>query len=343
MAEATTDLLGADRATIYLYSNRVHGYVATADCGTPPQVFERFAQKYFFGAQRAGGKRPETPFREVLAAGQVAYCTRDDAPTPAALALLEEAEEYALGIVPLRASVRGSIHVGLHQPPGFDDTALAILQGVARQASNLIEHSRLFKQMQLVARSRAGLAGLATAVNLETDPVRIALTENAALILTLRATPSDTPTPDHTATFQACVFDYSLVKQEPKDGSSIAVGANTSVTLEFENTGQCGWDNQTVFVFDSGDTLHAAAQATIHMAAVEPGQTVSVILEFKATKAQTYASTWSIRLNDGRDVGKPVVLTYKGTIAATFAPRATSTPTAAPTSAASPTSSGGGA
>ncbi len=175
-----------------------------------------------------------------------------------------------------------------------------------------------------------------------TDPVLVALTENAAVIATLRATPPDTPTPDHTATFQACVFDYSLVKQEPKDGSSIAVGANTSVTLEFENTGQCGWDNQTVFVFDSGDTLHAAAQATIHMAAVEPGQTASVTLEFKAAKAQTYAGTWSIRLNDGRDVGKPVVLTYKGIVAATSAPRATSTPTAAPTSAATATTAGGG-
>ncbi len=176
-----------------------------------------------------------------------------------------------------------------------------------------------------------------------TDPVLVALTENAAVIATLRATPSDTPTPNHTATFQACVFDYSLVKQEPKEGSSISVGAATSVTLEFENTGQCAWDDQTVFVFDSGDTLHDAAQATIHMAAVEPGQTASVTLEFKATKAQTYAGTWSIRLNDGRDVGQPIVLTYKGTVAATVAPRATSTPTAAPTSAASPTSSGGGA
>ncbi len=185
----TVEIMPCDRATIYLYSNRVRGYVATADCGTPPHVHQRFLQKYYFGEKRAGGKRQKTPFRDVLATGQLAYCTRDDAPTPEALALLEEAEEYAIGIVPLRASVRGSIHVGLHQPPGFDDTALAILQGVARQAANLIEHSRLFKGMQLVARSRAGLAELATAVNIETDPARIAqlVSAQAASLFRLNA------------------------------------------------------------------------------------------------------------------------------------------------------------
>ena len=173
ICQLTVEFMPCDSATIYLYSNRIRGYLPVADCGTPPQVFERFVQKHFFGKKRAGGARHTGPFRDALAAGHMAYCTRDDAPTPEALAMLDDIEEYAMCIVPLRSG-RGWIHVGLRQPPGFDDTALKIVQGVARQASNLIQHSRLFKQAQSSAHVRAGLAGLAASVNLETDPARIA-------------------------------------------------------------------------------------------------------------------------------------------------------------------------
>ncbi len=168
-----------------------------------------------------------------------------------------------------------------------------------------------------------------------TDPVLVALTENAAVIATLRATPPDTPTPDHTATFVACVFDSALVSQDPKDGASFAVGSTTTITLEIENTGQCAWDDQTVFFLDSS--------TSIPLAAAEPGQRVSVVLKATPNVAGTNTSTWFVKLANGRDVGKPIVLTYKAAVAATAAPRASSTPTATPTSAASPTSSGGGA
>jgi hypothetical protein len=62
--------------------------------------------------------------------------------------------------------------VSVGQPPGFDETGFRILEAVAHQASNLVDHARTFDKLRHSARVRAGLAALAAAVNLETDPVR---------------------------------------------------------------------------------------------------------------------------------------------------------------------------
>jgi len=170
----TVELMPCDRVTAFLYSSRAHGFVAMADRGTPPHVVKRFAEKFYFGQSRAGGGRTPIPFREELIAGRIGYATRDAPPTPEARELLEALEQYAVCLVPLRSSTRGSLVASLDGPPGFDDTALRIVQTIARQASNLIDHARNFQSLQHAARVRAGLVGLAAAVNLETDPVCVA-------------------------------------------------------------------------------------------------------------------------------------------------------------------------
>ena len=167
------ELIPCDRATVFLYRSRARAFVSMADCGTPPHIAQRYVEKYFFGQSRAGGKRPLIPFRDDLVAGRLGYATRETA-TPEVRELLEDLEQYAICLVPLRSSTRGSILVSLDEPPGFDDTAFRMLEGVARQASNLIDHSRTFQKLQHAARVRAGLATLAAALNLETDPVHIA-------------------------------------------------------------------------------------------------------------------------------------------------------------------------
>jgi PAS domain S-box-containing protein len=170
----TVELMPCDRATVYLHSSRARGFMPVADCGTPPQIVQRFAQQYFFGQSRAGGRRAVVPFRDALIAGRMGYATRDGAPTAEALELLDALEQYAICLVPLRSSTRGAIFVSVGEPPGFDDIAFRILDGVARQASNLIDHARTFRSTQHAARVRAGLAALAAAANLETDLGRIA-------------------------------------------------------------------------------------------------------------------------------------------------------------------------
>jgi PAS domain S-box-containing protein len=170
----TVELMPADRVTAYLYSNRARGFVSIADHGTPAHIFTRFAPKMFFGQSRVGASRARIPFRDDLAAGRIGCATRDDATDPELLALLDDLELYAMCLVPLRSSTRGALFVSLVEPPPFDDTAFRIVHAVARQASNLVDHSRTFRKLQHAARVRAGFAALAAAVNLETDPARIA-------------------------------------------------------------------------------------------------------------------------------------------------------------------------
>ncbi len=184
----TVELMPCDRATAYLYSNRARGFVPAADCGTPPHIVKRFAEKFYFGQSRAGGRRAVVPFREELVAGRIGHASRETA-SPEARELLEELEQYAMCLVPLRSSARGSLVVSVSQPPDFDDTALRIVQTVARQAANLVDHARTFQKVQHAARVRAGLAALAAAVNLETDPVRVArlVSAEAATLFRLAA------------------------------------------------------------------------------------------------------------------------------------------------------------
>jgi PAS domain S-box-containing protein len=170
----TVELMPCDRATVHIHSERARGFLPVADCGTPPDVAARFAKRYYFGQSRAGGSRPLVPFRDDLLAGRLGHATRDDASDPEIRQLLEDLEQYAICLAPLRSTARAAIFVSLDGPPDFDDTAFRILQSVARQASNLIDHARLFQKLQHAAHIRAGLAALAAAVNFETDPVQVA-------------------------------------------------------------------------------------------------------------------------------------------------------------------------
>ncbi len=175
----TVELVPCDQCTIYLWSSRRKAYIPVADCGTPPHVVQRFAEKYFY--------RGKMFFEEDLRAGKTVRLSRDGELSLEARELLEESEPYDMAIVPLQARGMGlgSMSVGLHQPPGFDATSLTIVHGVARQAAARIDNARLFDRIQKAASIRAGLATLATALNQESDPesiARLVCSEAAALL-----------------------------------------------------------------------------------------------------------------------------------------------------------------
>ena len=55
------ELMPCERATVYLYSGRARGFVPKADHGTPPHIFQRFAQRFYFGRSRSGTGRDAIP------------------------------------------------------------------------------------------------------------------------------------------------------------------------------------------------------------------------------------------------------------------------------------------
>lgn len=188
----------------------------------------------------------------------------------------------------------------------------------------------------------SGVIGTAT-----TDPVLLAFTQQAgtsaaqeatfaaqqATIAALQATDTPTPTPDFTATALACAPQVTITKQEPKDGSNIAVNKETKLTLTLENKAACAWDDQTTFNFVSGDSFHLSSNATVSVPATEPGQTTTLTLILKPTATGNFSATWQFKLGDGRDSGQPIILNYRSVTFATPTPTQPPPPTATPTSA----------
>src|SRR5262249_36314599 len=133
------DLAPADRCTIYLSSKRVGGYIPMADCGTPPHVVQRMFERYYYGPSKAGGMRARVPGQQELASAGIVRFRRDSSAGEIA-DLLDANEVYEMCLVALGA-VGGTIVANRERPPGFDDTAITILRGMARQVGRLVQHS----------------------------------------------------------------------------------------------------------------------------------------------------------------------------------------------------------
>jgi signal transduction histidine kinase/DNA-binding response OmpR family regulator len=162
------ELVPAARCAVYLWNERRAAVVPVADHGTPAHVVPRFAGRRY--------DRTDVAFQRELLAGETVVVSRDLPGGPAAARTLDEAELYAVAMVPLRTRGRtlGWLSVGLDSPPGFSEGGLATARAVARHAAPLIEQARLFTKVQKAAVFRAGVAKLAAALNAWNDHAVIA-------------------------------------------------------------------------------------------------------------------------------------------------------------------------
>src|SRR6267143_376343 len=164
----TVELIPCDRCAIGLWNERGDAIIPVADHGTPAHLLPRLAARY-----RDAGR---IAFAPELCAGDTLVASRDEPLTREWARWIEEAELYALAVVPLRgrAGPLGWLTLGLDAPPRFTETALSIARGVARQAAPLIDNARLFTNAQKAAVFRAGVAELAVALNAWNDRAVIA-------------------------------------------------------------------------------------------------------------------------------------------------------------------------
>jgi signal transduction histidine kinase/FixJ family two-component response regulator len=166
ICRATTVLVPSDRCAIYLWNPQHEALIPAADHGTPAHLVPRFADR----------RIPAEAIGFHLRAGETVVVSRDDAPTSEAARSLDEAELYAMALVPLQrwGGTAGVLTLGLHAPPGFSECALDTARAVARQAAQLIENARLFTKIQKAAAFRARVAELAVALNAWNDRAVIA-------------------------------------------------------------------------------------------------------------------------------------------------------------------------
>ncbi len=156
-----------------------------------------------------------------------------------------------------------------------------------------------------------------------------------ATIEALQATDTPAPTQDLTATALACPLGVTVEQQTPPDGNAMTVGRDNTISIELKNSGECAWTEGTTFAFVEGDDPRAANATDVQIPATDAGATTTIELTFKPATAKTYASTWQVKLPDGRAVGEPITLTYTAapaptarptTIQATVPPRQSPTP-----------------
>ena len=88
------------------------------------------------------------------------------------------------------------------------------------------------------------------------------------------------------------------------DGTQMDPGESFTKTWRLKNNGSCTWTSEYKLVFDSGDSLGAAAVVNMPGNNVSPNQTVDVSVAFTAPSAAgNYKSNWKLRSNTGEVFG----------------------------------------
>jgi signal transduction histidine kinase len=151
ICEALTQTVPCDRATVYVWSRRRRLYMPAADHGTPTEVVADFVRRgYRVDSLDAGGDLRAG--RALLGvAGRERGAMAD---------VLELARLHALAVVPLlfAGGNEGAVACGLHGPPAFEPSTVALLESVAPNIAVLIQNSRLRAEAGRVASRRADLA-----------------------------------------------------------------------------------------------------------------------------------------------------------------------------------------
>jgi serine/threonine-protein kinase len=143
---------------------------------------------------------------------------------------------------------------------------------------------------------------------------------------TLTPTPSATFTPsitpnmtltvavEQTATYAACIFDYTIVEQEPKDGTEggfFRTNSNYTRRLTLLNTGTCAWEVNTSLRFITGSGESFGFTPVLLREAVGVGATVDIemVLRLPAVGSQQPISgQWQLRTRGQLPIGEPITI-----------------------------------
>ncbi len=162
--------------------------------------------------------------------------------------------------------------------------------------------------------------------------------ETQAAIQAAVATATPTNTPDLTATFEACTYDYALANQDPPDNRQLTVRTNISKTVTLRNTGTCAFPEGAVL---SETTVAAnALPFTVTVPAIAPAATGEVRLHWPGlTSPGTSVRAFVLVGLDDLVIGQPMTFTLRYVAGATqppppptatTAPAVTATATQAP-------------
>lgn len=141
----------------------------------------------------------------------------------------------------------------------------------------------------------------------------IAQTLNA--LSALVSTPANgTPTPDLTATVTACDYDYRVVSQIPSNGTLYPALTTLTMEIVIRNDSRCELGDATRLVFSEGFQLQGPNFIEFDDA-LAPGEEIAFQLDLRTppydADRPVVRSTWAIELEDGTQVGPPLVISLE--------------------------------
>jgi hypothetical protein len=141
----------------------------------------------------------------------------------------------------------------------------------------------------------------------------IAQTLNA--LSALVTTPiNGTPTPDMTATVASCDYDYRVVSQIPSNGTLYPASTTLTMEIVIRNDSRCVLGDDTRLVFREGFQLRGPNFIAFDDS-LAPGEEMAFELDLRTPPYDedrpVVRSTWAIELEDGTQVGPPLVLSLE--------------------------------
>ena len=205
--------------------------------------------------------------------------------------------------------------------------------GVLPQGSKLTIRARSADNAWLRVEAAEGTVGWMAVKSIDLGSVQLAAIPQSVLQT------APTPTPNLTATADACKPAAQVTDVTVPDGSQFKPGDAFVKTWRFTSSGNCPWEKGSLLVFKGGDKLDAPD--SIQVDAVDVGKPVDVSLNMKAPQAfGTYTSEWALQRPSGQVITTTEVSILVPAPTATRGPVPTAPPAAAPTATAGP--AGGG-
>jgi hypothetical protein len=112
-----------------------------------------------------------------------------------------------------------------------------------------------------------------------------------------------------TATINACDFNYTIVTQEPEDGTFVVTNHPYERLITLRNTGTCAWERNSALMFVSGENFNAGPRIIIQERVnVGEEKVIDFVGKTPATGGRPLTGIWELRTPGNIRIGQPLAI-----------------------------------
>ncbi len=110
-----------------------------------------------------------------------------------------------------------------------------------------------------------------------------------------------------TATINACDFNYTIVAQDPEDGTFVVTNHAYERKITLRNTGTCAWERNSALMFVSGENFNAGPRIIIQERVnVGEEKVIDFVGKTPATGGRPLTGIWELRTPGNIRIGQPL-------------------------------------